>query len=187
MTDVMIDLETLSVRPHAIILIIGAIKFNRNKFKWPTEPNFEKYNTFYRKIEIKSCTDVGLHRDPETELWWSSQDKDIQKEALGGIDRIQLKQALEEFAIWFRGSKCIWGHGSSFDITILGEAYKRCRMEIPWKFWLVRDTRTLFDLGNVKMGDLPTYNKHHALYDCYRQILGVQKSFDRLEMYKTYY
>jgi len=180
MSEVMIDLETLSVRPHAIILVIGAIKFNRNSPIWKENPEFKKHNIFYRKIEIKSCEDVGLHRNPETELWWDSQDKDVKQEAFGGIDRISLKQALEKFTRWFRGSKCVWGHGSSFDITILGEAYKRCDMEIPWKFWLVRDTRTLFDLGNVKMSDLPTYNQHHALYDCYRQILGVQKSLKHI-------
>ena len=30
MPDVMLDLESLSVRPHAVILVIGAIKFERN-------------------------------------------------------------------------------------------------------------------------------------------------------------
>ena len=57
-------------------------------------------------------------------------------------------------------------------------------MKIPWNFWLERDLRTLMELGNVKMSDLPQYGKHHALYDCYRQIIGFQRSEKNLKKLK---
>ena len=47
----------------------------------------------------------------------------------------------------------------------------------PWKFWQIRDTRTLYSLVDMQ---LPKTAKHHCLYDCYNQILGVQASFAQL-------
>jgi len=43
---------------------------------------------------------------------------------------------------------------------------------VPWKFWQVRDTRTIFDLGISP--DRPPVLKHHALEDAWNQAVGVQ-------------
>jgi len=195
MLEVMIDLETLSVRPDSAILIIAAIKFDRNE-KWSQKaklvPKEEQscrliegvagVHCFYKRIDLLSCLELGMRISPETQAWWSTQDENIRKEAFGPENRIVLKEALKQFSEWFGDSKLIWGHGDDFDCTILGEAYERCSMEKPWKFWNTRDTRTLFDLASVRMSDLPTENKHHALYDCYRQIIGVQLAIKKLNL-----
>lgn len=191
MIDIMVDLETLSVRPHSLILVIGAIKFKRNKkyedsvekvLDKVNQTTLDKLDTFYRRITIKSGIDVGLHIDKDTEKWWGEQDEDVKYEALLNPDRVSLQEALEDFTKWFGKNPrtCIWGNGSDFDISILGESFKRCNMEIPWKYFLVRDLRTIFDLGNVRMTDLPQYKKHHALYDCYRQIIGFSRAYQNL-------
>lgn len=182
MSEIMVDLETLSTRSHAVILVIGAIKFNRGE-KWNkdfTYNDLSKKNIFYKRINISSCIDIGLHTDPETEKWWNKQDKDVKYEALYNKNRIDIKQALEEFTKWFSDSTYIWGNGSSFDISILGEAYERCNLDIPWKFYNVRDLRTLYDLGNVDSRSLPSNDKHHAIYDCFRQIVGLYMAFDNI-------
>lgn len=174
----MIDLETLSVRPHAAVIIIGAIKFNRGE-KWDKnidEKELENLDVFYRRIKINSCVHAGLHIDGATEKWWKQQDSEVQYEALKHPDRVTLKTALREFSEWF-GSDThtkIWGNGSGFDCSILGEAYTRCGLVKPWKFWMERDLRTIMDLTDLRTSDLPQYKKHHALWDCYRQIIGFQ-------------
>ena len=184
----MIDLETLSVRPHAVILVIGAIKFKRNcKYKEEIDQkNLDELDTFYRRITISSCKEIGLHEDEDTSEWWDAQKNEIKYEALLNPDRVSLQEALKDFSTWFNENNgnrtCIWGNGSDFDISILGESYKRCNMEIPWKYWLVRDLRTILDIGKVKMCDLPQTNLHHALYDCYRQIIGFQRSMKNLKL-----
>ena len=180
MSEVMMDIESLSTRAHAAILVIGAIKFNRGE-TWDeniNEKTLEKLDTFYIRIKLDSCVNRGLHVDAETEKWWNKQDDDVKYEALKNPDRVTLKTALTKFNKWFGKNprSNIWGNGSSFDCTIIGEAYKRCGLEVPWKFWLERDLRTIMDLGKVKMCDLPQYRKHHALYDCYRQIIGFQRA-----------
>ena len=44
-TDVIIDIETLSTRSNASILIIAGIKFNRNNA-------FVEENSFYKRIDL---------------------------------------------------------------------------------------------------------------------------------------
>jgi DNA polymerase III epsilon subunit-like protein len=176
MTDIMLDLETLSTEPNATILTIGAIKFNRaDNLKC-----LEDMDTFYRRISITSCKKLGLHIDKNTEQWWEKQDDDAKYEAIHNKDRVSIKKALKEFNAWFGNSKYLWSHGDDFDCVILGEAMKACNIETPWMFWNTRDTRTLFDIGNVRMSDLPQTNKHHALHDCYRQLIGLKKSFKNI-------
>ncbi len=186
MTNIMVDLETLSVRPHAAILVIGAIKFKRGE-TWPekiTDDELKKRDHFYIRIKLDSCINAGLHVDKETQKWWSEQEKDVKYEALENPDRVTIKTALKAFKEWV-GTKSrtkIWGNGSSFDCSILGEAFKRCGMTPCWAFWLERDLRTIMDLGNVRACDLPQYGKHNALYDCYRQIIGFQRAEKNLQL-----
>lgn len=174
----MLDLETLSVRPNAVILIIGAVKFSRAGSLKP----LKKMDVFYRRIELDSCAELGMRVDKATVDWWKQQDEKVYYEALENPDRVPIRQALEEFSIWMRGCKKIWGNGDDFDCTILGEAYDLCAIEKPWNFWDTRDVRTLFDLAGVRKCDLPTDNEHHAVYDCYRQIVGVKRAFKKLRM-----
>lgn len=176
MTDVIIDLETLSTRPHAVILVLAGIKFNRND----DIPPLEKMDTFYRRIEISSCTDIYLHTDSKTVKWWEEQKEDVREEAFRK-ERFPLHTVLAEFTAWFGSSRYIWGHGASFDPVILSEAYIRSGLEAPWKFWDIRDTRTLYDISGVSPGSFPNDHPHNALYDCYSEVQALREGFKRLK------
>jgi hypothetical protein len=180
MTDIMIDLETLSTKNNAIILTIGAIKFNRNN-DWGEDFTIESIHEskkFYKRITIESCEKLGLDRDANTEKWWNEQDKDAKEEAFGFVkDRYDIIEVLKMFSKWFGNSRYVWGNGSSFDITILTEAYSRCGLELPWKFYNIRDLRTLLDLYNVRLSNFTNNSKHNALYDCFYQIKALKSCF----------
>lgn len=178
-SQVMIDIETLSTRPDSVILVIGAIKFSRNVDLEPFE-KLEKIDTFYKRITIESCIDIGLRIDESTVKWWKQQNPKVRYEALENPDRIPLKQALQELSSFIKDSSHIWANSPDFDCTILGEAFNRFEMDIPWKFWNTRDCRTLFDLGGVSKLNMPTGDEHNALYDCYRQIVGVKQALKNL-------
>lgn len=176
--EVMLDLETLSTRSNASILVIAAIKFDRHSNI--SKPTTTSPNQFYAKIDTNSCSQLGMHIDPKTIHWWWEQDSKIREEAFGN-PREDLKSVLLRFSKWYGNSKAIWSHGATFDIPILAEAYNLCGLEPPWKFWLARDTRTLFDITGIRQEDLPNENLHNALYDCWRQICGVQEALKRLK------
>ena len=181
MPEVMIDLETLSVLPNAIITTIGAVKFDRDN----SMKSLENCDTFYHRISIDSCKKVKLKSDQVVLDWWNTQPKEVKYEALENPDRESLHKVLAEFSKWFEGCFKIWGHGDDFDCVILANAYRACDMTVPWKFWNTRDTRTLFDLANISMKDLPQDNKHHAISDAYRQVIGVKKSLKKLSLLKV--
>lgn len=177
----MLDLETLSTRSNAVILTLAAIKFDRNQPK----QKLDQSPSFYRKINIESCNKAGLHTDEKTVKWWSEQDEKTRKEALEpGTDRIELKQALQEFFTWIgpvdKYRTIVWSQGTDFDMPILSEACRACGLIVPWPFWQVRDTRTLYDVAGLRINELPQAEKHNALYDCWRQIWGVKESLSRL-------
>jgi len=183
MTDVMLDLETLGTRPNAVILSIGAIKFDRHRCDIKRDKNYKSLPSdriFYERIHIKSCLDVGLVIDEATDEWWKKQPVDVQYEALHNKDRSDIKTVLERFNKWFDGSIYIWGNGSSFDITIIEEAFRRCDIKQLWLPWDVRDLRTLYDMGDVSQKDVPNKNKHHPVHDCYNQIIGFQMAVDAI-------
>ena len=56
--------------------------------------------------------------------------------------------------------------------------FRQIGKAIPWSFWEVRDTRTLFDLGIDP--NRPPVLKHHALEDAWNQAVGVQNVFRTL-------
>jgi len=171
----MIDLETLSTKSNAVILTIGAIKFNRNEEPLP----LNRMDTFYRKIDIQSCMDVGLTTDKKTIEWWNKQSNEVVVEAFEGDDRIPLEEMLTQFSMWFENSnRKIWSHGDDFDCVILNNAYTACKLEPPWKFWNTRDTRTLFDIKNFNLNSIQNKQPHNALEDAYAQVLGVQLCFN---------
>lgn len=178
----MIDLETLSTSPNAVILTLGAVKFNRTPVNSNSgAPTLDSLNSFYRRIEIESCIAKGLVVSPDTEEWWRSQNSEARHEAMEHKDRIPLVQALKEFSTWFLGSKNVWSHGATFDCVILEHAYRACGLDVPWMFWDARDTRTLYDVSGVVLKDFAVKVQHHALYDAYRQVLAALESLRRLQ------
>jgi len=64
-------------------------------------------------------------------------------------------------------------------MTILEHAYKSHGLALPWKYYTVRDARTVYSL-------VPTLNKypasHHALEDCRRQIDLLHDSLEFLNI-----
>lgn len=182
-SNFMVDIETLSTRPDAVIVSIAAIKFDRQG----DLPKLENMETFYKRVSRESCEVLGMHVDPKTMEWWKKQEEDVRFEALENpVDRLDIKEALRELSQFIgKANPIIWGNGDDFDCTILGEAYRICNQETPWKFWNTRDVRTVFDLGNVTPWSLPDNHKHHPIHDCYRQILGLKKAFRNINIYQT--
>lgn len=173
-TDVMIDLETLATSPDAAILTIGAVKFDPFG-EDIAEPDCEK---FYVKVDLDSCDRIGLTTHEDTIAWWGNQSKEAQEEAFSADGRIDIVDAMNQLYKFCWGAKRVWSHGAGFDIIICEHIYRKINKAIPWSFWQVRDTRTLFDLGIDPRR--PPVLKHHALEDAWNQAVGVQNIYKKL-------
>jgi hypothetical protein len=180
MSDVMLDIETLSTYTDAIILSIAGIKFS------PTEKHKTNYkNYFYKVIDIDSCKKIGLKENSETRKWWEGQSVENKKELFNPKNAIDIKTALYELSLWLGEDADkirIWCQGPHFDIPILENAYRLCSLKIPWKYYNVRDTRTVYDLTGFDTSKLPKENKHNALSDCKNQIWGLKESLKLINL-----
>jgi len=168
----MIDLETLATGPNATVLTLGAVKFN---------PWGQGYSDkIYFRIDLDDQDALGRDVDPNTLDWWSKQDPVIMEEAFHPDDRIPLKEAVDRFHKFAWGCDQFWSHGATFDLVIMENLYKQLEKPLPWNFWQLRCTRTIFDLGWDP--DMPKNSKHNALEDAIRQSVGVQNVYRKLNI-----
>jgi hypothetical protein len=170
----MIDLETLSTRPNATILTIGGVKFDPYSF---TEPS----QGMYHRIDVDSQTAMGRDVMQETIDWWGTQPAEVRDEALGDEDRIDLKYFVKQVNKWSVGVDVFWCQGPLFDYAILQNFYAQMKVPVPWNYWQIRDSRTLFSLVPRDLNEKRT-GLHNALEDCYFQARKVQKVFRQLDI-----
>lgn len=175
-TDIMIDLETLDVTPTATILTIGAVKFD----PFGDDVNEPACEKFYLKVDVDSCDQIGASVSQATLEWWSSQSKEAQDEAFDPNGRIPIEDAIAQLYKFCWGAKRVWSHGAGFDVVILEWYFRKIGKAIPWSFWEVRDTRTIFDIGINP--HRPPVLKHHALEDAWNQAVGVQNVYRTLRL-----
>ena len=88
--------------------------------------------------------------------------------------------AMDQFHKFAWGCSAFWSHGATFDLTMLENVYSQLNKPLPWNYWQLRDTRTLFDLGYDP--DMPKGGKHDALQDAIRQAVGVQNIYTKLKI-----
>lgn len=138
MAHFMVDLETLDTRPSTVILSIGAVEFD------PETKTVKKESGLLLFPEIDEQLEAGRTVSGSTFLWWLRQEKEARRE-IYGARREKKNVILERFTKWLmtqEGAEYPWGNGSVFDISIMEHYMDYTR--IPWKFYNIRDTRTLW-------------------------------------------
>jgi exodeoxyribonuclease VIII len=170
----MVDLETLAVSPRSVVLSLGAVHF---------DPRGSDINdSIYFKISIDDQDQLNREIDPKTIDWWSKQDPAIMEEAFSVDNRISLNDAMDRFHKFAWGCESFWSHGATFDLVIIEDILRQLNRPLPWNYWQLRDTRTLFDLGFDP--EMPQGQKHDALQDAIRQAIGVQNVFSKINTIK---
>ena len=171
---VMVDIETLSISPDACILTIAAQQFN------PFEKrSYSELRSFYSRVSIESQRERNV--DENTVEWWANQSDKAKEEAFSSENRIALSDALSQLSPLIWQSDFMWINDPTFEVNILEHAYQSHNMQIPWKFYLVRDARTVYSLHPELKRPPAT---HHALEDCRRQIEMLQQTFTDLGIEK---
>lgn len=158
--DIMIDIETCGTGPSACILTIAAQCFDPLARK-----NIFQDKWFYTRVDPETQPDRNIEQS--TIEWWATQPKQAQEEAFGEDNRVPLVDALNNLAKLIWHSRRVWANGPTFDMNILEHAYKSYNIALPWKYYTVRDARTVYGLC-TQLNKYPA--SHHALEDCRRQI-----------------
>ena len=185
--ELMVDIETLSTQPNAIILSIGAVKFN------PQVRNNEEdiaVESFYVNIDRDDAASYGLHTCPDTVAWWAAQSESA-RNALDK-DAVNLRTAIERFTAFIgeepRVGKC-WAKDPDFDVVILRQSFRAVKNgDFPVPYYLTRSVRTVTDLAYPNEHDVPVIRvgtHHNAVDDCISQALMVQHCYHILNLTRT--
>lgn len=164
MTHLMLDVESLSTRPGAVILSVALVRFSD-----------EAQVTL--NLSIPDQQALGLEIDPATQAWWQSQEQQHPGAwEIATRNPVPLVAALQHISAWLQWAepdefqRMIWCHGATFDAPLLGEVYRRAGLEPPWKFWNIQCTRTLYNLAGISNKDYAVPPPHIALNDAIGQV-----------------
>ena len=119
--------------------------------------------------------------------WWLGQSDAARQKVVRGRERAEdVFSRFGSFAVKHGDNVQPWGNGASFDIAILDHAFPRIlNKPAPWKFWNVRDVRTVKELatGIVRFDDKMKQGvAHTALDDAVHQAKWVSTCWQGLRL-----
>jgi hypothetical protein len=162
----MIDIETMSRANNAAVISIGACTFDSNGI----------HDTFKVNIKPESAKAFGMRIDKDTIDWWMKQSVEVRNASL--TRNVMADFGLKQFADWVKSHKPskVWAQGVTFDMVILENAFISVKVDQPWKFYDVCDSRTLLEMFGIRTTDLHAKagsNHHDALDDAKIQAQAV--------------
>lgn len=170
-----LDIETMGVKPDTKVLSIAAVAFDP----------FEITSDFSQnpKLDLLVNIDEQENRtiDEETIWWWSQREQSVRDKIFGEKNRVSVADALDLLIKFCWQKSTVWCQGPTLDITVLTHLFEEHNKGVPWKYNVVRDSRTLLSL--VEIEDEPEAT-HDAIQDCYRQCRMTQRAIKKLGISK---
>lgn len=176
----MIDIETLDTKASSVVIQTACVIFDYND-KGQVSIIGEG-NSF---LNVGDQLKIGRTISEDTVKFWLSNSDN--QGVLGDIlsqgskfEKGQLKDMVQDTLTLFKDTPDvveIWSQGPTFDIIILEDMCKQLGLQVPWKFYQVRDLRTVQkfvgdDAKSIKMK--AENSNHNALDDCHSQIKLLQ-------------
>ena len=173
--DLMIDTETMGLPPDGALMSIGACFFDmKTRAIGPT---------FSRAINLATAVRDGGTIKPSTVMWWLGQSQQARDAVRFTTEDI--RTTLADFSTFIaehsRHKDVIpWGNSSAFDLTIIGGAYDRIGVPVPWSPFRERCFRTLRNLypSTEYNTDDKGAGAHNALEDAIFQAKHIFRILD---------
>lgn len=180
MKQTVLDIETAGTEPGCIVFSAGIVTFDDAELQ-----SFEEIKA--QGIEIifntKVQVEAGLKVSQSTMEWWAQQGADAQR-VINPPDEVQVHPrefygALTPLGDSYTLSKLKWiARGPTFDMVILQMMLAAFNVSVPWRYWNVRDSRTIYDEHNVPYNVLPMPKQsvaHNALDDAVWDAWMIQR------------
>lgn len=168
MKHVMLDIETLDTAPSAVVLSIGAVKFDADNI----DP-LGFHVVLDRHQQVKAARTIS----DSTVAWWMQQNDHARQ--VFSQKGTPVDEALNAFSRFISGTEYLWGNGSDFDNVVVKTLHHSFGRKEPWSHRANRCFRTfkaLFPLaGDVDCG-IESFVEHNALDDAKYQALYLQQA-----------
>lgn len=181
----MIDIETLGIKPGSAIMSIGASMFDACGDAASVIRSPDKFYSVLNSFDLQT---TGFKIEPETLKWWRSQPI---WEALSDEIRdsnVTVKQGCEDFRTFinkYQPDK-IWANSPNFDIEMLRKMFDKVKVEFPVAYQQEMDYRTVMELAYPTRDQRPGremsswFPEHHALGDAMEQSVQMQNALLKL-------
>ena len=164
MRRVMLDIETMSTAPSALVLAVAYQDFDYQQIEgeWYIADQWRQY-------ALEADIDVG------TQQWWKDQPAAYQ--AVCALPPDGFKEVL-----WRLQEVCstvdeVWCWGASFDFAVLRHWAKVFGIGTLWPYRAERCARTVCQVAGVtRQGEVA----HTPLADCRQQIAAVRMALERI-------
>lgn len=160
--NVMLDIETLGLRPTAPIVALGACRFDGSGIT----------SEFYTTVALESAVEAGAVIEPDTLIWWLGQSESARAEL--SKEGTSIQSALTAFNQWLQPEEKVWGNGAGFDNTLVREAANRANIQI-WHGFNDRCYRTVKNMFPAVSYPESSGIRHHALDDAKFQAMHLVK------------
>lgn len=179
----MTDVETMGNTANSPIISIGAVEFDLL--------SGQTYREFYMPVSLKSSLDLGTKPNADTILWWMKQ-SDKARKTITDVKGYNIQHVLKEFRDFIHELKPenleIWGNSNRFDMGITANSYELLGQDLPWKYTLERDVRTLASFKpEIKEKYKNNFKgvQHDPLDDCKNQIGYCSEIYNDIFVKKT--
>lgn len=155
LNEISFDIETMGLDSNAAIVAVGMTRFNRKTGDYVT-------TTYYIK-------DPSGNIDIDTVRWWCDQEDEVRSKISTpqhGYIALTEQELCETITQVVDNNTKVWGNGSIFDISILESLFKRKSISVPWKFWNIRDVRTVVDMYDVDVVELSKSIDGYIKHEC---------------------
>ena len=181
---IMLDLEMLSLSSRAAVVQIGAVSFD------PFGTAIGRDAGFQVCVAAQSSLMLAGEISESTLAWWRDAPQAESAQAVmhmgstGGV-AFSVEEALRRFAAWWltQDGLEVWSNGAGCDVVILEHFFRALGIEPPWRFYNVRDTRTIWWLAeSTGVWQRQKRASHVAMQDAVDQAEDVQAAVRALNL-----
>lgn len=174
--NIMVDLETASIKENAAILSWAMVPFTEDGAKCELE-------TFYKTVNLTSCFMAGMDIDKGTQEWWEAQTPEARAavmksegESILNVTRAAycwLSALSETYDLY------MWCRGIDFDLPKIEWCFRKfLEQDAPYKYSHKMDVRTVLKFMQIDQSQFEFEGvKHHSVDDCVHDIKMIQKAY----------
>jgi hypothetical protein len=148
MKSIVYDYETFGQNPHnAAVVGLASLEFDESRFLENPYTYEELLNLVkYFKFDVAEQVKMGRVIEKSSLDWWKELPKEVRDNMIPSSDDISIRTLPDIFnELGLQDCDRVYTRGNNFDPVITRTIYDYLGVSENYKWWTLRDTRSLFD------------------------------------------